>query len=491
MKVRLIPLLLILQIGVFSLINADDNGPYFGNGVHNGWAKPDSVVIWTRLTSQPERNIEGGDWIVVTKEEDQNVLRWMTDEAAIHARQIPEGYTLEEMKGACPGSAGQVRLSYWPQGNKAHSVILDWVNVEEDKNYTRQWKLEGLKPGTRYTLKLDARKDADSAVSDTLMGSVLTAGGEKNVEEVLFTIVTCHDYIRKDHPDGHIIYDSMMKMKPDFFVHTGDIEYYDKPNPWAMTEPLMYFKWDRLFSLPLQRNFWNQTSSYFQKDDHDVLRNDSWPGMTYGSVSWERGVEIFDKEQFPTNDPPYDTIRWSKDLQIWITEGRNYRSANDDPDGPGKTLLGEKQKQWLFRTLKESDATFKVIISANPILGPDRGGKSDNYANSNFKYEGDEIRDFINSMPNVYMANGDRHWQYATHWEDTRLWEFGCGPGADAHASGWKQEDFRPEHRFLRVKGGFLKGTVKRIDSTPTLVFEHCDVEGNVVSTFLFEPEAS
>jgi len=164
----------------------------------------------------------------------------------------------------------------------------------------------------------------------------------------------------------------MMKMFPDFYVHTGDIEYYDKPEPYALTEELMRFKWDRIFALPLQRNFWNNTTSYFMKDDHDVLTNDAFPGMTYGTVSWERGLEIFDKEQLPSVDTTYKTIRWGKDLQIWITDGRNFRSKNSDPDGADKTIFGKEQKEWLFRTLRESDATFKVIMLANPILGPDR-----------------------------------------------------------------------------------------------------------------------
>ena len=82
----------------------------------------------------------------------------------------------------------------------------------------------------------------------------------------------------------------MLKQDPDFYVHTGDIEYYDKQEPWAMTEELMRFKWDRLFALTLQREFWKQNTSYFMKDDHDALRNDAYPGMSYGTVSWEEGT---------------------------------------------------------------------------------------------------------------------------------------------------------------------------------------------------------
>jgi alkaline phosphatase D len=217
------------------------------------------------------------------------------------------------------------------------------------------------------------------------------------------------------------------------------------------------------------------------KDDHDVLRDDAFPGKTYGTVSWERGLEIFDKEQFPSNELRYKTIRWGKDLQIWIMEGRNYRSRNDMPDGPGKTIWGPEQKHWLYKTVAESDAAFKIIISPTPILGPDRENKKDNYSNKVFKTEGDEIRAFFNQFNNVFLINGDRHWQYVTHPEGTRLWEFGTGPGSDSHAEGWPPDNKKPEHRFLRVKGGFLKGTLTYTEETPVLTLLHCDVKGNPV----------
>jgi alkaline phosphatase D len=366
--------------------------------------------------------------------------------------------------------------------------------VDPTKNFTHQWALENLQPGTRYAVTLEARPDqAATGPSATLTGFFQTAPAAESAEPITFTVVTCHDYIRTDHPDGHRIYKSMLDLNPDFYVHTGDIEYYDKPDPWAMTEELMYFKWDRLFALPLQRHFWTQVTSYFMKDDHDTLDNDCSPGDTYGTVTWDRGLEIFDEEQFPTHDPSYKTIRWGKDLQIWLTEGRTYRSQNSAPDGPDKTIFGQEQLDWLFSTLQESDATFKVVINANPVVGPDRGGKKDNYANSNFSHEGQEIRDFINELDNVYLCNGDRHWQYVSNPPGTNLWEFSCGPGADKHAGGWNPNDTRPEHKFLRVKGGFLKVSVEPAgDERPAkIVFEHCDVEGNVVNREEFTPAST
>jgi alkaline phosphatase D len=248
----------------------------------------------------------------------------------------------------------------------------------------------------------------------------------------------------------------------------------------------MRFKWNRLFALPNQKEFYNHTTSYFMKDDHDTLCNDSYPGMSYGTVAFERGVEIFDKEQFPSNEKSYKTILWGKDLQIWLLDSRNYRSRNSDPDGPEKTIWGKDQKKWFFNTLRKSKATFKVLISANPILGPDRDNKSDNHANDNFKFEKEEILNELNKCSNVYICNGDRHWQYVTNYNNTNLWEFCCGAGTDNHQpNAWQvaKQGVRAEHKFLRTKGGFMNvNIVKNKFGRKSISFNHHGVDGEIVN---------
>jgi len=459
----------------------EPEGPYFGNGVHNGWADQKSVVLWTRLTATPEMNRTGPAFLKIDAKTHRQ-LDSGGNADSIYKAQIPEGFTLEEMEGACPGMAGEIRLVCYPLKDHEMKIEIPWSPVDSSKNYTIQWKLTGLTPDTKYIVDMEARRDEKSGVTSIVSGSFRTAPDTNSVRPLDFYIVTCHDYPRRDDTlNGHKIYRSMMHPFPDFLIHTGDIEYYDKPGPYALTGELMRFKWDRIFALPYQRDFYRQVTTYFMKDDHDALKDDAYPGMKYGTVTWERGLEIFDREQFPSNDLPYKTIRWGMDLQIWLMEGRNYRSKNSDPDGPGKTIWGNEQKEWLFKTLKESDATFKLLISPDPVLGPDRNNKSDNYSNNVFKTEGDEIRDFLKQFDNVFICNGDRHWQYVTNIPGTTLWEFSCGAGSDSHAEGWPPGDLRPGHRFLRVKGGYLWGNVFRTDDSVTIKLTHCDVDGNMV----------
>jgi alkaline phosphatase D len=466
--------------------SAEKKGPFFGNGFRNGWADQHSIVIWTRLTRSPELNRSGPPFKL--PETEANKLAKLTSKEQIMKEQMPDGYTLEQMEGACPGANGQVKLTWIANNSPAEKGESGWMQVNPQMDFTHQWKLEKLKSGTEYTVKLVARASETAAISDSIDGFFQTPPDSGVVGNLRFCIVTCHDYPRRDDPvNGHKIYTAMLKQMPHFYVHTGDVEYYDKPYPYALTEELMRFKWNRFFALPNQRLFFTEVTTYFMKDDHDALTNDAYPGMSYGQVSFERGLEIFDKEQFPSNDQLYKTVRWGKDLQIWIMEGRNFRSPNNIPDGPGKTIWGAEQKAWLFRTLKESDATYKLVIVSTPILGPDRKNKKDNYSNEVFKTEGDEIRQELNQYKNLVILNGDRHWQYVTHPKETNLWEFSCGAGSDSHAEGWPPGETRPEHRFLRVKGGYLYGTTKTGENGNTvLTLQHCDVEGNVVHEEVF-----
>jgi alkaline phosphatase D len=315
-----------------------------------------------------------------------------------------------------------------------------------------------------------------------------------SAQDFKFCMTTCHDFPRRDDGlKGHKIYPAMTKIDPDFVVHAGDVEYYDKADPWAWTVELMRFKWARIFSLPSNRAFYAHHSTYFIKDDHDTLKNDCWAGQRYGAVSFEEGVRIFNEEQFPSHTPRYATVGWGKDVQIWILEGRDYRSPNNLPDGPEKTILGAEQKAWLFETLKESTATFKLIFSPTPIVGPDRDNKHDNHANDDFVYEGEQLREYLSAVEGVIVFCGDRHWQYASVDAETGLWEFGCGPGSEKHQLGWKEGDVRPVHRFLRVQGGFLSGVVEHLgaEATPQLTLRHHTVLGEEVSKFIFPTDNS
>jgi len=448
----------LLEVG---LVAEEGAGLHMADGIKIGEVREDSAIVWTRLTRNPERNVKG----LAFNEERTTV---------------PAGRTLEDMEGSVPGRGGEVRVVWWPRGAKDKRQETAWRAVDPRADFTRQFVLSGLAAGTSYELEVQGRTAGAADASCRLSGGFRTPAEAATPAKVTFVAVTCQEYPRRDDPqNGHKIYSLMLDMHPDFFVHTGDIEYYDKPHPFARTIELARFKWNRIYAMPFQREFHRRLSSYFMKDDHDTLKNDCWAGQTYGKLTWEQGLAVF-REQVPMGERTYRTVRWGKDLQVWLVEGRDFRSPNDLADGPGKTIWGVEQKRWFYDSVEQSDATFQVLVSPTPIVGPDRDNKNDNYANKGFSHEGGEIRRFIGSQKNMYVICGDRHWQYASKDAATGVHEFGTGPSSDQHAEGFSLSMRQPAHRFLRIKGGFLAVTVERAASGPTITFRHYGTDGKV-----------
>ena len=479
-----------LTLGVFVVLwmatLAMAGGVFQGDGIKIGEVASDTAIIWTRLTATAEAKWDGAAFLPpqLPPGEDPN------DGNFDGSTQIPTGLVLSDMAGALPGAAGEVRVTLVPEG-KAEGKSSDWLPVDVTRDFTRQIPFTGLKPGTRYGVKVESR-DASGAPGSVEKGTFHTAPARDTQGAVSFVVVTCGDFPRRDDSaKGHRIYESMLALKPDFFVHTGDIENFDKPEPWANSPQLARFKWNRIFALPLQRAFHREVASFFMYDDHDILRNDCWPGQTFGTLTFAEGVQIF-HEQTPSGPLPYRTVRYGKDLQIWLVEGRVARSANTDPDGPAKTIWGEAQKEWFRKTVAASDATFKVVLTPTPIVGPDRGSKKDNLSNEGFRTEGDELRRFIGAQPGMIVVTGDRHWQYASIDPVSGTREFGCGPSSDVHAGGYSPRPGDEQtQKFFRLKGGFLSVVAEpKGEAEPVLRVRHHNVAGGVEHESLIEAPA-
>ncbi|HNT87952.1 MAG TPA: alkaline phosphatase D family protein, partial [Candidatus Hydrogenedentes bacterium] len=428
---------------------------------------PDAAMVWARLTRDAERVPFGGPMPIIRSRNDVPEVTY------------PEGASVDALEGACPGAPGEVRVRYAPAGTEAWRETA-WQGVDPERDFTCRVLLEGLTPDTRYVLRVETR-GPEGAPGQTIEGGFRTAPGPEVPARVVFTVTTGQRYPHQDAPGGGFrIYDAMLALDPNFFVHTGDILYYDE---LAKSLELARWHWARTYSLPTNVNFHRQVASYFEKDDHDTWCNDCWPGMEtkrMGAFTFAQGQAVF-LEQVPMSEKTYRTFRWGKDLQIWLVEGRDYRSANALPDGPEKTIWGAEQKAWFKRTVSASDAAFRVLISPTPLVGPDRPRKADNHANATFAHEGRELRRFIADQERMIVVCGDRHWQYVSVDGETGLREYSCGPASDEHAGGWKQEDVRPEHRYLNVIGGYLAVTVDREGGRPVMRLRHCGVDGDVL----------
>ncbi|MBI1249179.1 alkaline phosphatase [bacterium] len=436
-------------------------------GLRFGEVTPTSAIVWTRLTKNSTRNNDG----VVFKK------RGKSEEAL--------SMPAEQIEGACPGMPGEIRLVYGTKPDYSDAVETPWVAVNKEGDFIHQFALTDLKPSSTYYVKSETK--ANGVMHAPRTGTFRTAPLPSEAKPVRFCVMTCQGYPDRDHKDGHPIYPSMDAKDPDFLCLTGDLIYYDNDAPSAMSVDLAHLHWQRMFSLPRLVKSLSHASAYWLKDDHDTLSDDSWPGRTYGEMTFAEGQKIF-RQQAPLGSDSYRTFRWGKDLQIWLTDGRDFRSPNRMKDGPQKTIWGPEQKAWFKRTVRESDATWKVLISPTPMVGPDRKNKNDNHSNEGFAHEGNELRRWIreNVPDNFFVICGDRHWQYHSVHPETGVREFSVGAASNSHAGGTpgRNPDY---HRFHKVQGGFLTVNVQREGDMSEIIFQLCDVDGNVAFEKEFE----
>lgn len=445
---------------------AENSEPRQATGLRVGEVTETSAIIWTRLTANFSRRVGGL--------------------GAGGSEVSPD-----QLEGACPGASGQIRLRYGTSEELREATTTEWAEVSASTDFIHHFALSGLKPATPYFFASESR-GTDNKPHGLLRGQFRTAPRGTVPTELSFCVMTCQGYPDRGHPDGHAIYPAMLALKPAFACLTGDLVYYDNDPPKVTSPALARYHWQRMFSLPRLLEFNRQVATYWLKDDHDTLNNDSWPGTEMGTFTFAEGQKIF-RQQAPMMDGlSYRTFRWGRDLQIWLTDGRDFRSPNKAPAGPPKTIWGAEQKAWFFRTVKASDATWKVLISPTPLVGPDRGKKNDNHSNAGFQHEGDEIRAWLhaNVPDNFFVICGDRHWQYHSVHPQTGLHEFSVGAASDEHAGGSPGEDPK-YHRFHRVKGGFLATTLKRVGDRSAIGFQHRDVNGKVVYEWSAERSAA
>lgn len=433
---------------------------------------PESACLWLRRTAASQRLANG-----IVRRGQGNEAKYLAPETSP-----------DLLEGAAPGAPGYLRVVY----RGARSGATPWLEVNEQADYATQTLLRGLRPNSTYQYTVETRATRNGRTDGELTGTFRTLPTATAVVPLNVALLSCQMYCHMDRPDGFHIYESIAREAPQFLLSCGDNVYYDNEDPIVNREAVARHHWQRMYSLPTLTHCLRNIGGYWQKDDHDVLSDDAWPSRNdrkMAPFTFAQGQRIF-REQVPApvaGQPLYRTVRVGADLELWLPESRDYRSVNTDPDGPQKSIWGAEQKRWLLESLRASNATWKVMVNPNPIVGPDRKTKNDNHANAGFAHESQEIRRFLKSHfdGQVISVCGDRHWQYHSIDPETGLHEFGCGAASDLHAGGTPGLD-PVRHQFHRVLGGYLSLDVARESGQCALRLRHRDVRGAAVHEHTF-----
>jgi alkaline phosphatase D len=284
---------------------------------------------------------------------------------------------------------------------------------------------------------------------------------------------------------GMRTYATMLRNRPDFFIHSGDSIYADCPIQRELSLPngevwrnivtedkshvaqtLADYRGNYKYNLldANMRQFNAEVPMIAQWDDHEVA-NDWWPGQVRpdyvnvnASLLAARGRRAF-CEYMPVRQTlaetgrVYRNISYGPMLDVFLLDMRSYRGPNenrrDQSFGPDCQILGKAQTAWLKRGLARSTATWKVICADMPLglVSEDAVAQADG-APLGRELEIAGLLSFIKhaGVRNTVWLTADMHYTAAHYYDPNRavfqdfepFWEFMSGP---IHAGTWGPGD--------------------------------------------------
>lgn len=407
--------------------------------------------------------------------------------------QIPYGVASGDITG---GSA-----VIWSRSDRPARMIVEYDTSESFRNaqriigpaaletsdYTARINLTNLPSGQPIFYRVTFRDLADPKIYSTPITGTFRTPSDR-IQDIFFAWsgdTAGQGWGINPQWGGMKIYETIRRLNPDFFIHSGDYIYADNPiqsevklddgSIWKnlttpekskVAETLAEFRGNYIYNLLDEnvRRFNAQVPQLVQWDDHET-RNNWFPGQILTdddrykvkscdllSARAKRAFMEYVPIAFDANDPEriYRSFNYGSSLDIFMLDQRSYRGPNtpnrQTTISEETAFLGNAQLRWLKAKLQTSKATWKVIASDMPIglIVPDgKSGNFENLANGDGSALGRELEmadllRFIqqNNIQNVVWLTADVHYAAAHYYDPNKaqftdfkpFWEFVAGP---------------------------------------------------------------
>jgi len=205
------------------------------------------------------------------------------------------------------------------------------------------------------------------------------------------------------------IWNGVSRWEPDLFFWLGDNIYGDSLNPEVLAA-----EYRRQRFVPGFQQLGRSVPQLATWDDHDFGLDNYDRTNPIKSHAQRLFEHYWANPASGTGDGEGIHFRYHYGgVDFFFLDGRFWRSENTAPDGPGKTMLGQAQLDWLRRALQRSKAPFKVLIcGSNWALG--EGTNDDIWAG--FIHERNALFEFIRrqGIGGVVLLAGNTHFPYAS-----------------------------------------------------------------------------
>jgi alkaline phosphatase D len=432
------------------------------------------------------------------------------------------------------------RLTFEIATSDSFKNLLRTVNLDvlPESDFTAKALIDGLPAGQDIHYRVTAADLASPTLrGEAVIGRFRTAPADRRSISFVWSGDTAGQGWGIDEARGGMrCYATMLRNRPDFFIHSGDTIYADGPiseqvklpdgSVWKnivtedkakVAETLSEFRGNYKYNL-LDKNvraFNAEVPMLVQWDDHEVTNNwspskslmeDKRYSEKNVSLLAARAARAF-HEFMPISVTPqevtrvYRKVAYGPLLDVFFLDMRTYRGPNTDNTqeeaGPETVFLGRDQINWLKRGLLNSRATWKVIAADMPLgiivydnaalkKGSEAIAQGDGPVRGR-ELEFAELLSFIKHarVRNTVWLTADVHYTAAHYYDPGKavfqdfdpFWEFVSGPvHAGSFGPGRLDNTFGPQLRYYK---GPVEGQAQNLPPSLGLqFFGHVMIDG-------------
>lgn len=318
----------------------------------------------------------------------------------------------------------QVQLEYWPQGRPDAAQRSAPVATRAERGHTARIDLDGLHAATRYAYRV--LLDGTPVELGETPAFATAPADPAAPRELLIATGSCnyvpdrpYELTKDSFGAGFEIFDAIAAQRPDLMLWLGDNIYYRDSDFAPVDEAAvrMHRRWAATRSFaPLQRLL--RTGQHVAIwDDHDYGPNNANRDFALKATALALFQDYWANPRYGLPDVAGTFSRVALgDVELFLLDDRYHRD-DDASAEPARTMLGADQLAWLKDALRDSHASFKLIVNGSRMLSDrpspeQRGGEGWH----NFPAERQAFLDWLTAerVDGVFFVSGDIHYTHLT-----------------------------------------------------------------------------
>ena len=300
------------------------------------------------------------------------------------------------------------RIATFNLSDLSEDTVYHYVIIADGRRYPlkRTLQFKTVKVGQPYNFAI-----ACSSCAGGTLGQISSYGVSNSK---VFDAIAQYKY-KKDGRDSNL----------DLFIHMGDLHYRNDLPIIGLKEAYLddyRYNYDLVMNQTRQRNLYQNIPLAYIWDDHDYGTNDS-----DGSYNLKYVASEVYRERVPYY-PLVEELSVTKGkgavyqsfiigrVRFIMTDSRFHQNPLATLDSPDGNLLGDEQREWLFKQLitgkqqkKNNQEGLTIWINSIPWI--DRPTNSSTNSWNQFYGERMQIANFIkqNNIDKLMMISGDAH----------------------------------------------------------------------------------